>query len=256
MGIDVGSACSKCVVLTTAREIAGDAVIFAGAGTGGPDRAMAAALEKAGADRSRILRTAATGYGRKLLENAGLKVSEVSCHAKGAAYLFPGVRTVIDIGGQDAKAILLDADGRLVNFVMNDKCAAGTGRFLEVMARILDRSLEEMSDLDLKARCAAVISSACTVFAESEVISQLSAGTPAAELVAGINRSAAARAASLAKRLGVFPPICMTGGVAGNGGVRRAMEKELAAEILYSPLSQLAGALGAALYAADDRAAK
>jgi predicted CoA-substrate-specific enzyme activase len=161
------------------------------------------------------------------------------------------VRTLIDVGGQDAKAMLLAPDGRVENFVMNDKCAAGTGRFLEVMARVLDVELSVLADLDLEAAAPARISSTCTVFAESEVISQLASGADAHALAAGIALSVATQTASLAKRAGVEPPVCMTGGVAKNGGVVRALERLLGTTVSTSPRSQLAGAIGAALLALE-----
>ena len=167
----------------------------------------------------------------------------------GNHFLFPDARTVIDIGGQDAKVIQLDADGRMANFVMNDKCAAGTGRFLEVMANVLRIPIGDLEVLAAQAEHTAPISSTCTVFAESEVISQLASGTPVADVVAGICASVASRVAALAKRSGVKEQVCMSGGVAQNGGVRRALEQALGVSIAYSPQAQMAGALGAALHA-------
>jgi predicted CoA-substrate-specific enzyme activase len=190
-----------------------------------------------------------TGYGRHNVEEADGEMSELSCHAKGAALLFSEARTVIDIGGQDAKALRIDAGGKLENFVMNEKCAAGTGRFLEVMARVLEVRQEDMEKLAAMRTRRVDISSTCAVFAESEVISQLSAGTDRADIIDGIHRSVAARVAGLAKRVGVKPGVAMTGGVAQNNGVRLALQEELGVPVLASPLSQYAGALGAALLA-------
>lgn len=249
LGLDVGSAASKCLILKNGSETVSHAVASSGAGTSGPARALAAALTSAGLARSDIALVTATGYGRATVEGADFAVSELSCHALGAAANLGGVRTVIDIGGQDAKALSLDAEGRLRNFIMNDKCAAGTGRFLEVMARVLELEPDNLEALDARADGVIPISSTCTVFAESEVISQLSRGAGIPELVAGIHESVAVRAAALVKRLGVTEPVMMCGGVALNGGVVRALERELGVALCVPPLPQLNGAYGAALYA-------
>lgn len=161
----------------------------------------------------------------------------------------PPARTVIDIGGQDVKVLSLAENGKLQNFVMNDKCAAGTGRFLEVMARVLETSITELAELDACAKKYVEISSTCTVFAESEVISQLSRGVDICELVAGIHRSVAVRTAALARRLGVVEPVFLTGGVAQNSGVIRALAAELGLPVRTDARAKFAGAIGAALFA-------
>lgn len=247
LGLDVGSTASKAVVLRGNGEIAGSSVIPAGTGTSGPGRARAGAIQAAGIRPEDIACVTATGYGRNTCEDADRVVSELTCHAIGAHATFPDARTVIDIGGQDAKVLRLGPDGMLEDFVMNDKCAAGTGRFLDVMANILELRVDQLQDEDAKAESTAVISSTCTVFAESEVISQLSRNVSRASLVAGIHASVAARTAGLVRRLGVLEPVIMTGGVAQNGGVVRAIEKELGVKVRVSPLAQLNGAYGAAL---------
>lgn len=249
MGVDVGSTTSKCLVLKNGTDVVGSAIIPAGTGTSGPSRAVAAALEQAGLQREHISALTATGYGRNTFEGADYVVSELSCHAMGAAVTFPGVRTVIDIGGQDAKVMSMTPQGKLDRFIMNDKCAAGTGRFLDVMARILELDVNELGEKDAQATETIKISSTCTVFAESEVISQLAKNVNINDLVAGINASVAARTASLAKRLGLVEPVAMTGGVARNPGVVRALERELNTHIQVSPEAQLNGAFGAALHA-------
>lgn len=249
LGADIGSTASKCVILKNGTNIAGSAVIAAGTGTSGPARAVEGALAGAGLRREDIRAAAATGYGRGTFEGADWRVSELSCHALGAHTLFPIVRTVIDIGGQDAKVIRVSESGLLESFVMNDKCAAGTGRFLDVMARVLELGVDELDAQDLKAQGIVPISSTCTVFAESEVISQLAKGVGIPELIAGIHASVAVRTGSLARRLGVVGPLMMSGGVARNGGVVRALEKELGMKIHVHPACQLAGALGGAVYA-------
>ena len=166
----------------------------------------------------------------------------------GCHFLLPEARTVIDIGGQDAKVIALDDQGRMSGFVMNDKCAAGTGRFLEVMAGILKLRVDELGDMAAKAEHPVNISSTCTVFAESEVISQLANGAPVPDVVAGICQSVAGRVAALAKRAGVREAVCMSGGVARNSGVREALSQALGTPVIWSPMAQMDLALGAALH--------
>ena len=190
----------------------------------------------------------ATGYGRNRFHEAGAQLSELTCHALGARFILPDVHTIIDIGGQDAKVISLHPDGRMKNFLMNDKCAAGTGRFLDVMANILQISISDLETYASRSKVPASISSTCTVFAESEVISQLACGLNIADIVAGICASVASRVAALVKRLGVTPAVCMSGGVALNAGVRVAMENAIGCPVLYSPKEQLCGAIGAAIY--------
>ena len=251
LGIDVGSTASKVVVVDGSGEICGQGLHPSGAGTVGPERALQAALDDAGIERADLAFTCSTGYGRHLQEWTDMQMSELSCHAKGAHRLFPEARTVIDIGGQDAKVLSLGPDGQLENFVMNDKCAAGTGRFLDVMAGIFGIAVGELADYDARSVEVAQISSTCTVFAESEVISKLAAGIPIPNIVAGIHSSVVDRTYGLAKRLGVKPEVAMTGGVALNAGLRKRLEEKLGLPILTSELSQVNGALGAALYARD-----
>ena len=249
LGIDVGSTASKCIILKDGTEIVGKSLIDVGAGTSGPARAIEAAFASCGMKASDMDYTLATGYGRNSLDNiADSQMSELSCHAKGAAFLFPDVRTVIDIGGQDVKALHIE-NGAMVNFQMNDKCAAGTGRFLDVMAKVLEVEVNDLGDLGAQSTKRIAISSTCTVFAESEVISQLSMGTDKKDIIAGIHRSVAGRVAGLVHRIGVVPDVVMTGGVAQNHGVVHAIEEQLGVEIKTSPLTQYNGALGAALFA-------
>lgn len=176
-------------------------------------------------------------------------MSELSCHAKGAYFLFPKVKTVIDIGGQDAKVLKIGVGGTLSNFVMNDKCAAGTGRFLDVMTKVLEVKIDDLEKLSAESTTVINISSTCTVFAETEVISQLAKNSDKKDIIRGIHRSVAGRVGGLAKRLGVEDVVVMTGGVALNGGVVLALEEELNHKIYTSPLCQYNGALGAALFA-------
>jgi len=248
MGVDVGSTASKCLILKNGEEIISSSVISSGTGTSGPGRAVAAALEKAGLSMEDISCVTATGYGRNSFEGADYVISELSAHAIGAHALFPDARTLIDIGGQDAKAIRISPQGKLENFIMNDKCAAGTGRFLDVMARVLELEVSELDARDASAESTVRISSTCTVFAESEVISQLAKNVDINALVKGIHESVAVRTASLVRRLGLTEPVVMSGGVALNGGVVRALERELGVAITVSPIAQLGGAYGAAIH--------
>ncbi|MDR1831657.1 MAG: acyl-CoA dehydratase activase [Fusobacteriaceae bacterium] len=249
LGIDVGSTASKCVILKNGTEIAAKSLIDVGAGTSGPARAIAAVLEAGNLAMEDIALTLATGYGRYSIEGVANQLSELSCHAKGAFFLFPGVKTVIDIGGQDAKVMKIAPNGLLNNFVMNDKCAAGTGRFLDVMARVLEVRIDELEGLSAESTKVVNISSTCTVFAESEVISQLAQATDKRDIIRGIHRSVAGRVGGLAKRIGIEDEVVMTGGVAQNHGVVTAMEQEIGHKVYTSPLAQYNGALGAALFA-------
>ena len=249
LGIDIGSTTSKCALMGEDGQLLALSLVVGGIGTDGPREAEEAVLQQAGIGKEQITLTAATGYGRASWEGADYQVSELTCHGIGARHVFPEVRTIIDIGGQDAKVVALDEDGTMAEFLMNDKCAAGTGRFLDVMASILRMDVDKLGQEALSAQEHARISSTCTVFAESEVISQLAKGVDRKAIVAGICDSVASRTATLAKRIGLKPPVCMSGGVARNSGVRAALEKALGVELLYSPLCQHFGAIGAAIYA-------
>ncbi len=249
LGIDIGSTASKCVMLADGKEIVSKSLVAVGAGTSGPQRAISQVLESVGKTKEDMAYVLATGYGRNSLENiADHQMSELSCHAKGASFLFPGVHTVVDIGGQDVKVLQIE-NGVMTNFVMNDKCAAGTGRFLDVMARVLEVKVEDLGMLGAQSTKNVAISSTCTVFAESEVISQLAQETDKRDIINGIHHSVAARVAGLAHRVGVRDLVVMTGGVAQNSGVVKALEEELGHTIHTSPLTQYNGALGAALFA-------
>lgn len=249
MGIDVGSASSKVVILEDGERVVAAEVVQVGTGSSGPQRALEQAYEKSGLTRTDITKLVATGYGRFAFEDADKQISEISCHAKGIFHLVPTARTIIDIGGQDAKAIRLDNRGGVKQFFMNDKCAAGTGRFLEVMARVLETTLDQMAELDAQATDTAPISSTCTVFAESEVISQLSNGESRNNIIKGVHLSVASRACGLAYRGGLEKDVVMTGGVAQNAGVVRAVASVLKTDVIVAPNPQTTGALGAALFA-------
>ena len=251
LGIDIGSTASKCVMLADGRDIVAKSLIPVGAGTSGPQRAIDEVLSAAGKKREDMAYVLATGYGRNSLMNyADKQMSALSCHAKGAHFLFPEVHTVIDIGGQDVKVLEIE-NGVMTNFAMNDKCAAGTGRFLDVMARVLEVDVKDLGRLGAMSTKYVGISSTCTVFAESEVISQLAMGTDKCDIINGIHKAIAGRVAGLAHRIGVRDQVVMTGGVAQNQGVVKALQDELGHEIHTSPLTQYNGALGAALFAFD-----
>jgi predicted CoA-substrate-specific enzyme activase len=192
----------------------------------------------------------ATGYGRMNVPFADRQVTELTCHARGVAEQFPGVRLTIDVGGQDAKALRIK-DGKLIDFVMNDKCAAGTGRFLDITAAALGLKVEDLGDISARASAKAVISSTCTIFAEHEVVSCLSEGIPVENIIAGLHDSIASRVAKMARKLRVEPDVVFTGGVAKNKGVVKTMEDNLGCPILVPDEPLISGALGAALLAKD-----
>ena len=252
LGIDISSASSKVVILKDGRDIVAEEVVQFGTGSSGPDRVLHQAFTKSGLTFDDMARVVATGYGRFSVEQAQKQISEISCHAKGIFFLVPTARTIIDIGGQDAKAIKLDKRGMVSQFFMNDKCAAGTGRFLEVMSRVLEVPLDKMAEYDSKASEVVSVSSTCTVFAESEVISHLSNNVPKENIIAGVHASVASKACGLAYRTGLEEDIVMSGGVAQNEGVVRAISKELQKKVIVAPHPQVVGALGAALFAYDE----
>jgi predicted CoA-substrate-specific enzyme activase len=248
VGIDIGSTASKVAVLCDGA-LADAFVLPTGWNGRETARQIYGMLQQKGYTDN--MRCVATGYGRISVPYADKAVTEITCHGRGACYVHGTENlTVIDIGGQDTKLILVE-DGMVKDFIMNDKCSAGTGRFLEVMAAILQMDVSDLEKQAALTEETLEISSTCTVFAESEVISQLAKGAEIPALIRGICRSVAVRTAALARRAGIEEQVCMSGGVAGNGGVRQALEKELGVTIRYSPLAQLAGALGAAHYAMD-----
>lgn len=249
LGIDIGSTATKTVVLDERARIISSAIIGFGAGTSGTEQALKHVFNDIDISWDDISYTVATGYGRLHFDHADKQISELSCHTKGIHHMLPNARTIIDIGGQDVKVMHLNARGGLDNFVMNEKCAAGTGRFLDVMAGVLETTTDQLGDLDAQADKVVEISSTCTVFAESEVISHLSNREKISNIIAGIHESVARRTAGLAKRLGVQEQVVMSGGVAQNKGVVRALERALNVSIAVPENVQLMGALGAALYA-------
>jgi (R)-2-hydroxyacyl-CoA dehydratese activating ATPase len=247
-GVDIGSTTAKCVVLGDDRTVLGKSLSVVGVDiVKDAERAFETALADARLSRAEVAFITGTGYGRYKVQFGQLVVTEISCHARGANFLFPGTRVVVDIGGQDTKAIRINEKGEVVDFSMNDKCAAGTGRFLEVCANALGHDIAEIGPLSLQARHPVKVTSTCTVFAESEVTSQVSRGKDPRDILAGLHASIANRTLSLVQRVGVEPEVTFTGGVSQNEGMVRALRHRLALPVNVSPLSQYLGALGAAL---------
>jgi len=250
LGIDIGSSSSKAAILNRDKELLSHAVVNLGAGTSGSVDVLQQALDTAGIEEKEIQYIVATGYGRISYKKADKQMTEISCHAKGVTFLMgANVSTVIDIGGQDAKVIRIAKNGNVKNFVMNEKCAAGTGRFLEVMARVLGCKIDQLSELAEKATQDIPISSVCTVFAESEVISRLASGEAIEDVAKGALAAVAKRIAGMSNRVGYEPPIVMTGGVALNETMVRLIGEELDEVIIAAPYTQSIGAIGAAVYA-------
>ncbi len=253
-GVDMGSTATKAVILSDGR-IAGSTARVTGAD---PERsgeqALKTCLEQASLELDEIGYIVSTGYGRRALELADESINEINANARGAAWLGShegNVRTIIDIGGQDSKAISLDADGVIADFAMNDKCAAGTGKFLEVIADLLEVAIEDLGDISLQAERPVSIASTCVVFAQSEVISLIARKEGVANILAGINHSIASRVVTMARRVGIERVVVFDGGPAKNMGLRAAIERELGFPVVVPRHPQLVVALGAALMAAD-----
>ncbi len=246
-GIDIGSITTKAAVVKDGVLI-GDRIVVTGYDAEKAGRLVfEALLSDLALGRLDLQCVVATGYGRNRVGFADRTVTEITCHAAGAYFLQPDVRSVIDIGGQDSKAISLDASGRVRDFAMNDKCAAGTGRFLEVMARALEVDLERFGEFSLRAVTPSKISSLCTVFAESEVISLIAKGEGRENIIAGIHEAIASRVVAMTGRVGLSAPVMMTGGVSRNAGVVRALEKRIGHRVDVLPKAQVTGAIGAAI---------
>ncbi len=257
LGIDIGSLSTNAVLLNEEGKIVESTIILTGASSKkAVDSIYKQILNDANVKKEDINVVTATGYGRIRVPFANDTVTEITCHAKGANYFFPNARTLIDIGGQDSKAIKLDEKGNVLDFVMNDKCAAGTGRFLEVMARTLEIDLDDMGDVSLKGTKEVSISSLCTVFAESEVVSLIGEASKVEDICKSLHASIAKRIVAQAKRVGVEGDIVMSGGVAKNIGVVTELEKKLGAKINISPEPQIIGALGAAIIGMENATPK
>lgn len=255
-GVDIGSRSAKALILNGGR-IAASCMEDTGAHPmDAGQRVLAGALAQSGYTRMDLSLIVATGYGRIALPDADRVVTELSCHARGAHFLDPSVGMLIDIGGQDSKAIHLGTGGSLLDFVMNDRCAAGTGRFLETAACVLETDIDTLGAVSLGATRACQINSTCAVFAESEIISLIATGESLSAIGAGLCLSFAGRIGNLARRIGIRPPVTLVGGGAKNPGIRKALAAELDVELLSLEIDpQLVGALGAAVIAAEQSAA-
>ena len=255
LGLDIGSLSCDAVLIDGGANVLAASVVPTGArNLEAIDRARKEVLSTAGVSETDLKATVSTGYGRDRVDKRLAAVTEITCHAKGIGVMMPGTRLLVDIGGQDSKAIFLDAAGQVRDFAMNDKCAAGTGRFLEAMARALQVDIQELGELDRGACKNLTLSSMCTVFAESEVVSLIADGVEVNEIVHGLNRSIASRTFSLVKR--VSPDIdglkiAMSGGVAHNGGVIRALSAVLNRQVAVPERPDTVGAFGAALIARE-----
>lgn len=247
IGIDIGSIATKGMLVSDGSRY--QVIVPTGWSPREAGQAVITELlQQSGLKRSEIHRFYATGYGRVAFNQADKTVTEIKCHARGIAELYGEVRTIIDIGGQDSKVIRIDERGKVLDFAMNDKCAAGTGRFLQVMAAALGMDVSEMGYSE-KPEQAQTINSMCTVFAESEIIGLLARGHDKGGVIAGLHQSVGKRVAAMAKRMGIEGKVAFTGGVAMNSGVKRALQEELDCEVLVPDICQYTGALGAALLA-------
>jgi (R)-2-hydroxyacyl-CoA dehydratese activating ATPase len=251
-GVDIGAGTAKTVILADKRILAYSVLPTGGDSVDAARKTVEEALKKAGIQFNDLKKIIATGYSRNIVPFANKTVTEITCHARGANFLVPQARTVIDIGCQDSKAIRIDERGRVTNFTMNDKCAAGTGRFIEVIARALGLEIEQVGPAALRSNNHCEISSTCTVFAESEIISQRAQGRSREDLIAGALMSIAKRVAIMTSSLGLVEKVVFTGGVAKNIGVKKALEETLGINIIVPGEPQIVGALGAAIFSNDE----
>ena len=248
-GVDVGAVSAKAAIVKD-EELLASAIISTGSDAKKSAlEVMAQTLGKAGLELHNIDFIVATGYGRFTIPFAQKQVTEITCHAKGASFLFPDTRTIIDIGGQDSKAIRANERAEVTDFVMNDKCAAGTGRFLEVMARVLEIDIGNLGELSLRSKNNISISSMCTVFAESEVVSLIASGVSREDIALGLHRAIAERVVGMANKIRLTESITLTGGVMNNVGVVHALKEKIQMRINIPDNPQIIGALGAAIIA-------
>jgi predicted CoA-substrate-specific enzyme activase len=249
VGIDAGASATKAVIVNKEGSIISYAIVPSGINfKSSSEQALRNALEKSALSFKDVLYSVSTGYGRALV-NAKATSSEITCVSRGIHRLFPSVRTIIDVGGQDSKAIRIDENGRVLDFAMNDKCAAGTGRFLEVMSNILGKPIEELSTLHFKSSKPIKISSTCTVFAESEVISNISQGSAIEDVITGLHGAIAERIYTMSSRIGFEKDVAFTGGVAKNKGFVDALSKKIGLSPTVPDEPQIICAFGAALAA-------
>ena len=253
-GVDVGSTQTKAVIMTDNgdRTILARALVDTGANVRkAAENAFLLACRKADIPQTDVGFVVGTGYGRYNISFGNAQLTEISCHARGAHFVCPGTRTVIDMGGQDAKAISVGSDGQVLDFVMNDKCAAGTGRFLANAADVMGIGLDEIGPLSQRAIRPVRIATVCTVFVESDILSYLAQGKKGEDIMAGVHLAIAKRTLSLARRVPIEPDITMTGGVARNIGMVRALEEVLGTKMQVSPDAHFMGAIGAAVFALE-----
>lgn len=252
MGVDLGSTTGKAVIVDESGAIVAHKVVQMGAvSRRGVTAAIAAVLEEANLGRAELDRVVATGYGRRLVQDVDRTFTEITCHARGVAAMCPGTALVIDIGGQDSKAITIDSEGLVDNFAMNDRCASGTGRFFDVLARALDYSLEELDDLALAGTNDLEVSSMCATFAETEIISLLAEGAAPEDIAASVHRSVATRTLGLVSQVGKATPVVMTGGVAHSRAAVKFLSDALRTHVHVPAEPQISGAYGAALLALE-----
>ncbi len=249
VGIDIGSITAKAALIRDNTLLDTHVISTGYDHLAAANRVFEAVLKKTDIGKKDVSAIVSTGYGRASVAFADKVMTEIICHGTGAFFLNPDIRGIIDVGGQDSKAILLSEEGMVQDFAMNDKCAAGTGRFLEVMANAMDVKLDELGDFSFISNTPSKISSICTVFAESEVISMIAKQEKREDIIAGIHESAAARVAILARKINIKEPVVMTGGVAKNTGMVNALKKHLCCDILVGDSPQENGAIGAAVLA-------
>ncbi|MBN1547707.1 MAG: 2-hydroxyglutaryl-CoA dehydratase [Syntrophaceae bacterium] len=250
-GIDIGAATAKAVVLNEKCILSSYVTPTGDSVAGAVEKVISESLKAAGLTIDQIRYMISTGYGRRAVKCAHEAVTEISCHAKGVNSILSEARTVIDIGGQDSKVIEIDGKGKIGNFVMNDKCAAGTGRFLEVMAKVLNSDINDIGTISLRGRNPCQISNTCTVFAESEMVTLRADGKSKEDIFAGIHSAMAHRIVIMGNSVGFRRQIVLTGGVAKNIGMKKALEEKIGIEILVPENPQIMGALGAAIIAKE-----
>lgn len=251
-GVDVGSTQTKAVIMEESAGIVVRALVDTGANVvKAAENAFRLACREAGLDPRDVGYVVGTGYGRYKITFGNTQMTEISCHARGAHFIFPNTRTVIDMGGQDSKAISIGEDASVLDFVMNDKCAAGTGRFLANAADVMGIGLDEVGPLSLRGTQPVKLTTVCTVFVESDILSYLSMGKKAEDILRGVHLAIAKRTISLARRVTIEPGITLTGGVAKNIGMVQALEEVLETKLQVSPDAHFIGAIGAGLFALE-----
>jgi predicted CoA-substrate-specific enzyme activase len=251
-GVDVGSTATKAILMDRESRIAGRGLVPTGANVvRAAERAFREALDGAGSEENEVEFAVGTGYGRYRVPFGDAQVTEIACHAKGAHHLFPNTRTIIDIGGQDTKGIRVSPTGEVADFVMNDKCAAGTGRFLDAAAHTLNLPLDEIGPLSLRSQDSLRITNVCAVFVESEIMAHLAKGRKVEDILRGVHQAIAGRSVALLRRIGIEAEVTFTGGVSRNAGMVAALEEKLGGRLNVCSDAQFTGAIGAAIFALE-----